>query len=325
MKKLDGYERVGNDLIIRGVKISLKDSLTGTKFPFSLFNKESIILDFTNHIIRPGDFVKFPGKGFYDLNEQKTKRGDLIIYFDVEFPKILTEKQKNIIKLALDGRMSKVLIRENCVENLRKNPKNVVIEGNKENKNEIIKESNNNNSRDNIREFSRNVSKEDNKNSRNYRREIKDENNKENKYNITSNNNINNNNNNIINSNNEANKENKENKDYNKPGIFGLNCNFMRINNFKKMRQNKLNSRSGSNNNNNNSNSNNSINSSFSGNSGTLTKINQIKNINKTKNNIGFSAFGSQNVCNLNNSMHVNISKIGLFKNKRKKYGLNLH
>ena len=49
-----------------------------------------------NDIIRPNMIKRVPGQGL-PFSKEPTKRGDLIIAFDIQFPQTLTESAKQIL------------------------------------------------------------------------------------------------------------------------------------------------------------------------------------------------------------------------------------
>ena len=89
------FTRDGNNLKIN-VKISLKQALLG-------FNKEIMHLDGhkvylkKTKITRPGEVEKIKGEGM-PLYDYPSEYGELIVTYTVEFPKELSQEQKDIFK-----------------------------------------------------------------------------------------------------------------------------------------------------------------------------------------------------------------------------------
>lgn len=78
-------------------KITLKQALTGVKFAVPLISGGSIDLDLRNEIIRPTTIKRLQGHGL-PLPKESTKRGDLLVDFDIKFPEHLSESAKRILK-----------------------------------------------------------------------------------------------------------------------------------------------------------------------------------------------------------------------------------
>ena len=76
-------------------------SLTGGTITIPTLDGKKISAKY-NEVISPGTVkcIKEKGMPFFNKPEQ---RGDLIITFSVEFPKVLDDKQKKIIKSAFDN------------------------------------------------------------------------------------------------------------------------------------------------------------------------------------------------------------------------------
>ena len=85
------FKRQGLDLIFTKT-LSLKEALTGFNFSINYLNGQELgINNNGGTIIRPGFGKTIPHMGF----ERGEQKGNLIIKFDIEFPKSLTEEQKN--------------------------------------------------------------------------------------------------------------------------------------------------------------------------------------------------------------------------------------
>eukprot|EP01080_Neovahlkampfia_damariscottae_P005836 gene5836-9659_t len=87
------FERNGNDLIYFK-KITLSESLLGLKFKLKFFDKD-LLIDLRNEIISP-NFERIIN------NEGMNRNGNLIIKFDIEFPK-LNENKLNLLEDILNN------------------------------------------------------------------------------------------------------------------------------------------------------------------------------------------------------------------------------
>jgi DnaJ family protein A protein 2 len=88
------FERIGLDLQIKRT-ISLKEALCGFKFELKYINGKSYTLNNNSGNIITPDYKKIlPNMGL----TRDTHVGDLIIQFNVEFPKSLTEETMNKLK-----------------------------------------------------------------------------------------------------------------------------------------------------------------------------------------------------------------------------------
>ena len=81
------FERVQNDLKAT-VKISLKQALLGFEKELTHLDGRTIKLT-RNKITRPGDIEKIRSEGM-PVYEVPSEKGDLIITYEVELPKVLS-------------------------------------------------------------------------------------------------------------------------------------------------------------------------------------------------------------------------------------------
>ena len=91
------FERSNSDLIYR-VKLTLKQALVGTivVIPFLDSNKAPYQLRTYRDILSPQTEKRFPNEGLPYPKDSK-RHGDLIVKFEILFPKILTEEQRSMI------------------------------------------------------------------------------------------------------------------------------------------------------------------------------------------------------------------------------------
>ncbi|ODN04451.1 DnaJ protein 1 [Orchesella cincta] len=77
-------------------KISLRDALCGTTINVPTLQGQSIPLNLTNRVIKPSTVEKIPGKGL-PYPKEASRKGDLLISFDIQFPDKLPSSAKDIL------------------------------------------------------------------------------------------------------------------------------------------------------------------------------------------------------------------------------------
>lgn len=77
-------------------KITLREALCGTKLEIPTLYGEKISLDMTKEIIKPTTSRRIIGKGI-PYPKDSTKRGDIIVVFDIKFPDSLSSVSKDIL------------------------------------------------------------------------------------------------------------------------------------------------------------------------------------------------------------------------------------
>ena len=85
------WSREGNNLLYKHT-MTLSEALCGKIVEVATFDGREIAVPVTQ-IVAPGDSLTVPGEGILGA--------DLILCFDVEFPKTLTMEQKKAVKVAL--------------------------------------------------------------------------------------------------------------------------------------------------------------------------------------------------------------------------------
>lgn len=103
----DKFKRNINDLVYKH-KISLLDSFNATPITFTNIDGEQIEVS-VDEVISPQTVKIIPQKGMPILNndplgplKQNFQRGNLIVKFDIEFPKQLSEAEKQELTEILD-------------------------------------------------------------------------------------------------------------------------------------------------------------------------------------------------------------------------------
>jgi DnaJ family protein B protein 4 len=101
-KPHDTFQREHNDLITT-VKISLVEALTGasSKKIITFLDGRRLQVPTPFGIVKPGQETKIPGEGMPIRKEGTTKKGDLIVKWEVVFPTSLNSQQKDLVLKAL--------------------------------------------------------------------------------------------------------------------------------------------------------------------------------------------------------------------------------
>lgn len=89
------FKREGSDIRYTA-KISLKQALCGCIVEIPTMTGEKLSLNFTNEIIKPNTVKHIQGHGL-PLPKEPSRKGDLIVAFDIKFPDHLTPSVKDIL------------------------------------------------------------------------------------------------------------------------------------------------------------------------------------------------------------------------------------
>ncbi len=108
------FERDGSDLIFR-VQIPLVKSLTGFSIDLQTLDKRTLCIPVTN-IVQTGDVMVIEDEGL-PLPKGKGGKGNLVVEFEVLFPKVLSETQKQVIKSGFFYPASATPTQQKSVEN----------------------------------------------------------------------------------------------------------------------------------------------------------------------------------------------------------------
>jgi len=92
------FIREGSDLQYKA-QIGLNEALTGTTVQVPTIDKRILPLRLTE-IVKPNSTKRIPNEGL-PLPKQPTRRGDLIVEFDVKFPDSLPQKTKDVLRREL--------------------------------------------------------------------------------------------------------------------------------------------------------------------------------------------------------------------------------
>ncbi|KAL5759630.1 hypothetical protein ACOSQ2_018468 [Xanthoceras sorbifolium] len=94
------FKRDGNDLVVNQ-KISLLEALTGQTLNLTTLDGRNLTIPVTD-IVKPGRELAIQNEGM-PISKDPSKRGNLIIKFEVIFPSRLTVEQKSDLKRVLSG------------------------------------------------------------------------------------------------------------------------------------------------------------------------------------------------------------------------------
>jgi len=91
------FKRQNNNLIIEK-KINLSEALTGFSFKLETLDKRVLLIrSRKGQVIKPGSCLKITGEGMPSYKSSLDK-GDLLIYFEIEFPKKIPDKLSEKIR-----------------------------------------------------------------------------------------------------------------------------------------------------------------------------------------------------------------------------------
>nr|XP_025629174.1 dnaJ homolog subfamily B member 4-like [Arachis hypogaea] len=92
-KKHNLFRREGNNDLEICIEIPLVDALTGCSLPIPILGGENLTLSFENTVVYLGYVKVIEGQGMPTLKNDG-KRGDLHVKFLVDFPKELSDEQR---------------------------------------------------------------------------------------------------------------------------------------------------------------------------------------------------------------------------------------
>lgn len=94
--KPHSYFRRENSDIRYTCKLSLKQALCGTIIEVPTLNGDKITLNLTKEIVKPNMVKKIQGQGL-PLPKEPSRKGDLLVSFDIKFPDTLTQSARDIL------------------------------------------------------------------------------------------------------------------------------------------------------------------------------------------------------------------------------------
>eukprot|EP00004_Rigifila_ramosa_P023060 TRINITY_DN6416_c0_g1_i1.p1 TRINITY_DN6416_c0_g1~~TRINITY_DN6416_c0_g1_i1.p1 ORF type:complete len:350 (+),score=78.33 TRINITY_DN6416_c0_g1_i1:155-1204(+) len=93
------FARDGNNLIFTA-HLTLAQALTGTTLSIPMLDGRTVSVPLRDQVVSPSSTKIVSGEGM-PISKQPGQRGDLIIKFTIEFPRRLTEQQKELVSRAL--------------------------------------------------------------------------------------------------------------------------------------------------------------------------------------------------------------------------------
>ncbi|CAJ0763062.1 19819_t:CDS:2 [Entrophospora sp. SA101] len=94
------FTRNGDDLSVK-ITLTLLEALTGFKKTIQTLDGRTLAISNYISVIKPGQEQRFANEGM--PTKEPTKKGDLLIKYDVKFPNKLTDQQKQELKKVLAG------------------------------------------------------------------------------------------------------------------------------------------------------------------------------------------------------------------------------
>lgn len=93
------FKRDGANLVYTA-KIALRDALCGARVDVPTLDGDRVTLDFVNLVVRPQTTKRLQGYGL-PYPKDPTRKGDIIVHFDIHFPTCLTDSAKEILSEVL--------------------------------------------------------------------------------------------------------------------------------------------------------------------------------------------------------------------------------
>lgn len=97
------FKREGSDIKYMS-KISLRQSLCGTAVKVPTLSGETLSISTVGEIVRPNTVKRLQGRGL-PFPKEPSRKGDLLVAFDIQFPNNLNQNAKDILAdlLPVDG------------------------------------------------------------------------------------------------------------------------------------------------------------------------------------------------------------------------------
>lgn len=89
------FKRDGSNLKYTA-KIGLKQALCGTSLPVPTLTGETVTVDTKNEVIKPNTLKRLQGRGL-PFPKEPSRRGDLLVAFDIAFPEHISQSAKDIL------------------------------------------------------------------------------------------------------------------------------------------------------------------------------------------------------------------------------------
>lgn len=95
------FKREGDHLRLK-IPLTLTEALSGFRKIIDTLDGRKLAIEDKGQIVRPGQEKRITGEGM-PISKQPGKRGDLIVEYDVKFPRNLSQSQRDQVKTALAG------------------------------------------------------------------------------------------------------------------------------------------------------------------------------------------------------------------------------
>ncbi|KAK3873421.1 hypothetical protein Pcinc_021554 [Petrolisthes cinctipes] len=93
------FKRDGANLVY-SAKVTLRDALCGTRVVVPTLDGQRVTLNLSNEVVKPQTTRRLQGYGL-PYPKDPTRKGDIIVHFDIQFPTMLTESAKEILSEVL--------------------------------------------------------------------------------------------------------------------------------------------------------------------------------------------------------------------------------
>jgi len=96
------FKREGSDLK-HTCRISLKEALCGTRVDVPTLNGERLVVNLFDEIVKPSTVKRIAGKGL-PLSKDPSRKGDMLISFEIIFPEKLNGNTKDLLRSSLPNK-----------------------------------------------------------------------------------------------------------------------------------------------------------------------------------------------------------------------------
>jgi len=96
------FKREGSDLK-HTCRISLKEALCGSRVDVPTLNGERLVINLFDEIVKPSTVKRIAGKGL-PLSKDPSRKGDMLISFEIIFPEKLNGSTKDLLRSSLPNK-----------------------------------------------------------------------------------------------------------------------------------------------------------------------------------------------------------------------------
>ena len=96
------FKRDGSNIVYTH-KITLRDALCGTVVEVPTLDGKKVGLNLMDEVVKPTTTKRIQGRGL-PFHKEPSKKGDLIVKFDIEFPDRLSGSAKDVLSDVLSRR-----------------------------------------------------------------------------------------------------------------------------------------------------------------------------------------------------------------------------